>query len=260
MRRGNPLKERLARGERLAGLWAQAASPTLCEIAVLAGFEVVLIDNEHGPATLETTLAMVRAVEAAGGMPIVRVPWNDPVYLKRVLDLGANSLMLPMIQSAAEAQSAVAACRYPPRGSRGYAAPIARASNYGLDADYVCHAHEDLCLMLQIESAAAVAAIPEIAAVDGVDLLFVGANDLAGSIDRLERLDAPDAAALIARAETAIAGTGRAMGTIPRPGHGPGSLYAGGHALVIGPSDLALFRDVVRSARANFESDRTPPS
>ncbi|MFW5680255.1 MAG: HpcH/HpaI aldolase family protein [Pseudomonadota bacterium] len=253
MRRGNLLKQRLASGERLAGLWAQAASPTLCEIAVLAGFEVVLIDNEHGPAGLETTLAMLRAVEAAGGMPIVRVPWNDPVYLKRILDLGANSLMLPMIQSVEEARAAVAACRYPPRGNRGYAASIARASNYGLDPTYIHHAHEDLLLMLQIESAASLEAIPAIAAIDGADLLFVGANDLAGSIDHLERLDAPDAAALIDRAERLIGASGRWMGTIPRAGQTIASLHDKGHRLIIGPSDLALFRDAARSARRELD-------
>lgn len=249
MRRENRLKQRLATGERLAGLWLQSGSATLAEIAVLAGFEVVLIDNEHGPASLETTLELMRAVEAAGGMAIVRVPWNDQVYLKRVLDLGAQSLMIPMIQSGEEARAAVAACRYPPRGRRGYAAPIARAASYGLDRDYIRHAHDDLLLMLQIESADAVAAIPEIAAVDGADLLFVGANDLAGSIDRLEALDAPDAAALIAEAEGAIRESGAWMGTIPRPGAAPADLYAQGHHLVIGPSDLALFRVAAAEAR-----------
>ncbi len=252
MRRENRLKRRLAAGEPLAGLWLQSGSPTLAELAVMAGFEVVLIDNEHGPASLETTLELMRAVEAAGGMPIVRVPWNDQVYLKRALDLGASSLMIPMIQSAEEARAAVAACRYPPRGRRGYAAPIARAAAYGLDRDYIRHAHDDLLLMLQIESADAVAAIPEIAAVDGADLLFVGANDLAGSIDRLEALDAPDVTALIAEAERAIRDAGVWMGTIPRPGADAADLYAEGHRLVIGPSDLALFRIAAAEARGAF--------
>ncbi len=252
MRRENRLKKRLAAGERLAGLWLQSGSATLAEIAVLAGFEVVLIDNEHGPASLETTLELMRAIEAAGGMPIVRVPWNDQVYLKRALDLGAHSLMIPMIQNAEEARAAVAACRYPPRGRRGYAAPIARAAAYGLDRDYVRHAHDDLLLMLQIESADAVAAIPEIAAVDGADLLFVGANDLAGSIDRLEALDSPDATALVAEAERAIRASGAWMGTIPRPGADATDLYAEGHQLVIGPSDLALFRLAATEARGAF--------
>ena len=252
MRRVNRLKERLAKGEPIAGLWLQSGSATLAEIAVLAGFEAVLIDNEHGPASLETTLELMRAVEAVGGMPIVRVPWNDPVYLKRILDLGAASLMIPMVESAEEARAAVEACRYPPRGRRGYAAPIARAAAYGLDADYLRHAHDDLLLMLQIETAAAVSAVPAIAAVDGVDLLFIGPNDLAGSIDRLEALDAPDAAALIAEAERAIHAAGTWMGTIPRPGAAASDLYAVGHRLVLGPSDLALFRAAAVEARGGF--------
>lgn len=249
MRRDNRLKRRLAAGERVAGLWSQSGSATLAEIAVMAGFEAVVIDNEHGPASLETTLASMRAVEAAGGSPIVRVPGNDPLYLKRLLDLGAASVMVPMIESAEAAAAAVAACRYPPRGRRGYAAGSARAASYGLDRDYVRHAHADLLVILQIESAAAVAAIPEIAAVDGVDLLFVGANDLAGSIDRLEELDAPEAVALIAAAERAIAAAGIGMGTVPRPGAAAGALWAAGHRLVVGPSDLALFRAAAVDAR-----------
>ncbi|MEO1090754.1 MAG: aldolase/citrate lyase family protein [Pseudomonadota bacterium] len=255
MRRQNQLKHRLAGGERLTGIWAQAASPTLCEIAVLAGFDVVLIDNEHGPASLETTLHMLRAVEAAGGHPIVRVPWNDQVYLKRILDQGAQSLMIPMVENAAEAEAAVRACRYPPRGSRGYAAPIARGAAYGLDEDYLQHAHEDLFLALQIESKTAVDAIPAMAAIHGVDMLFVGANDLAGSIDHLERLDAPEAAALIARAEDAILATDALMGTIPRAGTTPTGLWEKGHRLLIGPSDLALFRDAAVAALRGLQSE-----
>ena len=252
MRRTNRLKQRLAGGEQLAGLWLQSGAATLAEIAVLAGFEVVLVDNEHGPASLETTLELVRAIEAAGGMPIVRVPWNDAVYLKRLLDLGAASVMIPMVESAEEARAAVAACRYPPGGRRGYATPSARAAAYGLDRDYLRHAADDLLLILQIESAAAVAAVPEIAAVDGVDLLFLGVNDLAGSIDRLEQLDASDAAALIADAERALRRCGAWTGTLTRPGVEPNDLYARGHRLVMGPSDLALFRDAVLAARRSF--------
>lgn len=248
MRRENRLKQRLARGEELYGIWLQSGSATLAELSVMAGFEVVLIDNEHGPASIETTLELMRAVEAAGGLPIVRVPWNDQVYLKRVLDVGAQSLMVPMVQTAEEAKALVDACRYPPLGRRGYAAPIARAASYGLDGDYIRHAHEDLLLMAQIESKDAVAAIPAIAAVDGIDMLFIGANDLAGSIDRLEALDAPDAAALIDEAERAIPAAGAWMGTIPRAGHDKAALLAKGHRLVIGPSDLWLFRTAAAAA------------
>lgn len=248
MRRDNKLKQRLAAGEQLFGIWLQSGSPIYAELAVMAGFEVVLIDNEHGPASLETTLHLLHAVEAAGGLPIVRVPWNDQVYLKRILDLGAQSLMVPMVQNADEARALVAACRYPPRGRRGYAAPIARAASYGLDTDYIRHAHEDLLLLAQIESKEAVASVPAMAAVDGIDMLFIGANDLAGSIDRLEALDAPDAAALIAEAERAVLASGTWMGSIPRAGHDKAALFASGHRLVVGLSDLWLFRTAAAAA------------
>lgn len=252
MARDNHLKHRLAGGERAVGLWLVSGSATLAELAVLAGFEVVVIDNEHGPASLETTLELLRAIEGAGGAPVVRVPAADPVQLKRVLDLGARSLMIPMIEDAAAARAAVAACRYPPRGGRGYAAPVVRAADYGLDRRYSAHADDGLLLLLQIESAAAVAAVPEIARVDGCDLLFIGPNDLAGSIGRLDALDHPDVAARIAEAEAAIRTAGGRMGTIPRPGAGPAELYAAGHQLVVAASDVGLFRDAALTERRRW--------
>lgn len=225
----------------------------MAEIGVLAGFEVVVIDNEHGQAGLETTLSILRAIEAAGGMPVVRVPWNDPVCLKRILELGAASLMIPMIESAAEAKAAVEACRYPPRGRRGYAASISRGSGYGTDPDYIHHAHDDLLLMLQIESAAAASEIDAIAAVDGADMLFIGSNDMAGSINHLERLDAPAAAELIGEAEAAVAQSGRWLATVPRAGISVPDLWQRGHRLLVGPSDIALVRDGCRAERRAME-------
>ncbi len=137
MEQKNWIKNQLKEGKTVYPLWSAIGSPTLAEAAVYAGWPVILIDNEHGMASLETTVQMVRAVEGAGGHVIVRVPWNDHVYLKRILDLGVQSIMIPMISDKASAEEAVAACRYPPHGRRGYAAPIVRASEYGANSDYV---------------------------------------------------------------------------------------------------------------------------
>ncbi len=191
MKKENRLKRQLAEGQTIRALWCEIGSPALAEAAVYSGWPVILVDNEHGTASLETTAHMVRAIEAAGGQAIVRVPWNDQIYLKRILDLGVRSLMIPMICDRAAAEAAVASCRYPPQGLRGYAAPIVRASQYGMNTNYIHEASDELLLIAQIEHVDAIPNIADIAAVDGIDLLFIGPNDLAGSAGKLERLDEP---------------------------------------------------------------------
>ncbi len=252
MRFENRLKRRLEAGERVGAAWIDFNVPQVAEAVVHNGWPTVILDLEHGPGSLETAANLLRAVEAAGGEPIVRIPWNDPVYLKRILDLGASSLMIPMVESAVAAREAVAACRYPPRGWRGFAAPNVRASGYGRDADYPAHAHEDLLLILQIESAAAVGDLEEIAAVDGADMLFIGRYDLSGSIGKLGQLEDPEVVALVNEAERKIRGAGRWMATIPRDGEDPAGLFARGHHLLASASDVALIRSGARAEAAKM--------
>tara|TARA_Y100000588_G_scaffold372919_1_gene446107 strand:+ start:3806 stop:4300 length:495 start_codon:yes stop_codon:yes gene_type:complete len=158
------------------------ALPSIVEMASHAGYDFIIIDNEHGQMTLDTTIDMMRAADLGTASSMVRVPGKDPDFLKRILDAGATSLMVPMIDTPQQAKSIVEACRYPPRGWRGFAAPAVRGSRYGLDNDYVEWAHEELFLCLQIESRLAVENSNEIASIDGVDMLFVGASDLSGSL------------------------------------------------------------------------------
>ena len=164
--RENKVKRWLAEGANITPMWSQSGSPTIVEAAVYAGWQTILIDNEHGYTDLETTIHLIRAVEGAGGEVIVRVPWNDQVYLKRILDIGVQSLMIPMVNDRESAQESVAACRYPPAGRRGYAAPEVRASGYGADSGYGARANAELLLIAQIEHVDAVEQIEEIAAVE----------------------------------------------------------------------------------------------
>ena len=175
--------------------------PAITEVLACMGYDFVVIDQEHGAGSLGDAVAMLRACDAAGCPAIVRVPWNDQVYLKRILDVGAQSLMIPMVETAGEAAAAVAACRYPPAGRRGYAAPSMRCSRYGRIEDYIQGANAQLLIICQIESAAAAGRAAEIAGVDGVDMVLIGVNDLAGSIGRLERLGEPEVDALVRQAE-----------------------------------------------------------
>lgn len=246
--KSNPLRRAVAEGRTCPALWIQSGSPALAEASAAAGWPFVLIDNEHGLSDLEVAVHMMRGIEAEGAHPIVRVPSNDPVYLKRILDAGALSVMIPMVSDKSAAEAAAAACRYPPTGERGYAAPIARASRYGMDTDYCARANDEVFVIVQIETADAVERIPEIAAVPGIDMLFIGPNDLAGSIGLLENLDKPALQDLMRAAEERIRASGKAMGTIPIPGRDAVSMAQSGHSLVVGPSDIMLYVQACQAA------------
>jgi 4-hydroxy-2-oxoheptanedioate aldolase len=239
----NKLKKRLSNGDSLFGVWIETGSATNVEILSPLGFDYLLIDLEHGQGDLNSLIHMLRAAQVSDTSCIVRVPWNDPIYLKRVLDAGADSLMIPMVENAEEASAAVRACRYPPGGTRGYAAPAVRASNYGHVKDYMSKANDNLLIILQIETAAAVKNATTIACVDGVDMVFLGINDMAGSIGRLEQLDHPDARKLVRDAEAALRSAGKMMGTVPSAGAGWRELFESGYRLVPVASDVALMRD-----------------
>lgn len=242
-------------GQTVTALWLESGSPELAEAAVHHGWTTILIDNEHGVADLAGAVAVHRAVLAAGGDAILRIPSADPATLKGVLDRGFRSIMAPMVSSVAAAKVFAEACLYPPRGSRGYAAPVVRASGYGIDAGYRARAHEDMLLIAQIEHVDAVDDVDAIAAVPGIDMLFMGPNDLSGSIGRLEEMDAPDAAALCDRCEAAILKSPALYGTIPRPGHTAQALSTRGARLICGPTDIGLFVAGARASRADFLFD-----
>jgi 4-hydroxy-2-oxoheptanedioate aldolase len=243
----NRLKKRLANGEAMFGVWIETGSATNVEILGHQGFDFLLIDLEHGQGELNDLIAMLRAAEVTGTPSVVRVPWNDQVFLKRVLDSGAESIMIPMVDNAAEAAAAVRACRYPPHGTRGYAAPAVRASHYGASKDYLDRIEENLLIILQIETPSAVRNAAAIAAVDGVDMVFLGVNDLAGSVGRLEQLDHPEARALVGEAEKALRASGKLMGTVPSAGAGWKQLFDSGYRLVPVASDVGLLRDSAQS-------------
>jgi 2-keto-3-deoxy-L-rhamnonate aldolase RhmA len=185
------------------GTWTSLSDPAVAEMAAGGGFDFVVVDTEHTPLGLESVADCVRAVAAKDGSAVVRVPSNDPVRIKRLLDIGPDGLLVPMVDTVAEAEAAVDATRYPPAGDRGVAA--ARAADYGRTFEsYVEQAHTDLSLVVQIESAEAVDNAADIAAVDGIDGLFVGPADLSASLGRFaEWTDAEFLAAVETTVEAA---------------------------------------------------------
>ncbi len=253
MFRTNGLKRRLAEGRPALGCWLGMASPIAAEIVGLAGFDCAVIDHEHGPGSLGDGLALLQALSGTGCTGIMRVPANDPVYIKRALDIGVEGIMVPSVNSVEEARAAVAACRYPPAGVRGAAYGLVRAADYGLCGErYRDGCADELLVICQIESAAAVEAIPGIAAVEGVDALFVGPYDLSGSIGRLGRFDDPEVRALLDRAERAILDSGKPYGTIPVKGRPMESLLAAGCRLVVAGSDVGFLRGGAAALRESF--------
>ena len=187
----NRFKQGLREGRQLVGLWSSLSSAAATEILADSGFDWILIDTEHAPNETPMVADQLRAASLGTASPVVRPAWNDQVILKRLLDVGVQTLLVPFVQNADEAARAVAATRYPPRGIRGVAS-VHRANRYGRVAGYFDRADDEICVLVQLETRAAVDALEEIAAVDGVDAVFIGPSDLAASLGHLGHNAHPD--------------------------------------------------------------------
>jgi 4-hydroxy-2-oxoheptanedioate aldolase len=207
----NRFKRALAAGTQQIGLWMSLASPAATEVAAGSGFDWLLLDMEHSPNELPDIAHHLRAAEGGTAEPVVRVPWNEPVMVKRLLDIGARTLLFPFVQSAEEARRAVAATRYPPRGIRGFAG-MTRANRYGRVADYAKRASEEICVLVQCETRKAVADISAIGAIEGIDGIFIGPADLAADMGHLANTQHPDVQAAIMAAGKSIQASGKAPG------------------------------------------------
>lgn len=191
----NLFKQRLGRQQQI-GFFATFGSPALTEMLAACGFDWVLVDTEHSPIELPDVIDHLRAIAGAGLPALVRPAWNDMVTIKRLLDQGAQTLLIPYVENAEEARAAVAHTRFPPKGVRGVSG-ASRAANYGLTPGYFAAAEAELCVIVQIESAGALAQIEAIAAVDGVDAVFIGPSDLAASMGHIGNPQHPEVQAAI---------------------------------------------------------------
>jgi len=249
------IKRRIVGGQPVFGCWLEMCSPIAAEIVAQAGYDSVLIDLEHGPASYRDAVSLMHAVQGSACAPLLRVPVNDPTVLKRALDIGVAGVMIPAVDTAAQAAAAVAACRYAPRGRRGMAASVVRASDYGARwREYTAGAADNLLVMCQIESAEGVRNAAAIAAVDGVDLLFVGPFDLSASVGHLGEPDHPEVRALIAQVEAAAKAAGRALGGIQTPARSVADLLAAGYRLLLADADVGLLGEAARARVAAFRT------
>jgi 4-hydroxy-2-oxoheptanedioate aldolase len=234
-------RDALAAADRpLAGMWVCSGSPLVAEICAGAGLDWLLVDMEHSPNGLESVLAQLQAVAAYPVSPLVRVPVGDVVTVKQVLDLGAQNLLVPMISSADEARAVVEAVRYPPRGRRGVGSALARSARWNRIGGYLENADQHLSLFVQIETAAGVEAAAELAAVDGVDGVFVGPSDLAASMGLLGQQTHPEVVAAVRRAFAGVRSVGKPVGVNAfDPAVAQSYLEAGASFVLVG-ADVAL--------------------
>ena len=241
-------KRRIAAGRPVFGCWLEMCSPIAAEIVAQAGYDSVLIDLEHGPGSILDAVSLMHAVQGCACAPLIRVPENDPVVLKRVLDIGVAGVMIPAVNTAEQAAAAVAACRYPPNGIRGMAASIVRASGYGARwREYTAGADASLLVMCQIESAEAVGNAAAIAAVEGVDMLFIGPFDLSAGLGHLGEPDHPEVREKIAHVEAVAKQAKRALGGIPTPRRSTDDLLAAGYRLILADADVGLLGETARA-------------
>ncbi|AKS45949.1 2,4-dihydroxyhept-2-enedioate aldolase [Octadecabacter temperatus] len=210
----NALKAALDDGDIQNGLWLTLASGAVAEIAGKAGFDWCLIDAEHGPNTLTTIQTQLQALAGTPAQAVVRVPSGEDWILKQVLDLGVQTVVVPMVNTAQQAALVASAVRYPGQGSRGMGATLARASGYGEIVDYVSSANEQIFLFVQIESTEAVENVDAIAATPGVDGIFVGPADLSADMGFVGQMDAPEVIAAIDHVYERAKAAGKAIGTV----------------------------------------------
>lgn len=242
----NPFLARIARTDaRAYGTWLMSAGPTTAEAMGFCGFDFLVVDMEHVPVDLADTVEILRTVAGTPAIPVVRLPWNDQVTVKRVLDAGAETLMFPFVESADEARRAVSFTRYPPDGVRGVAA-VHRASRFGQDRSYLADAARRLCVIVQLETPGALEKLEEIAAVPGVDALFVGPGDLAASMGHIGDIAHEEVQAAIANAAQRAGKAGKPIGIVGPTPQMVQRFVGYGYTFAAIASDIAMM-----TARAN---------
>lgn len=252
----NRVKRQLKAGKKTAGAWAQLCSPLATEILSRGGFDWILIDMEHAPGDVLTLVSQCQAMAEAGAVPIVRSPWNDLVWIKRILDAGAYGVMIPSINTREQAVAAVRACKYPPAGVRGIAGSP-RAAGYGRDtANYLKRANDEILVILQVETPEAIQNLEEIGKVPGVDMLFIGPMDLSTSMGHFGNPGHPEVQAAIATIEAKAKAIGVPLGTISAGWEQAKALYDRGYQLITLLSDSVLISkagaDIVAKFREAF--------
>jgi 4-hydroxy-2-oxoheptanedioate aldolase len=235
----NHFKHAIAAGQLQIGLWSSLCSNIAVEVIASSGFDWLLLDTEHSPNEIPDLLTQLQATGRGTATPIVRPAWNDMVLLKRVLDLGAQSVLVPYVQNPEEAKRAVQAVRYPPAGVRGVAV-ASRASNYGRIPNYLKNANSEICLLVQVETRSSLDQLEAIAKVEGVDGVFIGPSDLAASLGHIGHPQHAEVQAALEDAARRLKAVGKPAGILT-PNEEEARRYIGwGYTFVAVGADLGL--------------------
>jgi 4-hydroxy-2-oxoheptanedioate aldolase len=249
----NRFKRALKAGTPQIGLWSSLSSSYSVEVIAGAGFDWILLDTEHSPADLENLLGQLQAAAPYPAHPVVRIPWNDMVTMKRVLDIGAQSILVPYVSTPVEAQSAVSYTRYPPAGVRGVAGTT-RATRFGRIRDYAKRAHEEICVLVQVETQAALDNIEAICGIEGIDGVFIGPADLHASMGHTGEIANPKVKPLIDQAIRRIRKCGCAPGILtPNEADARHWLECGALFVAVG-ADVGILARGAEALAAKFKS------
>ncbi len=245
--------EALAKSDRsLVGLWVVSGSPLVAEIFAGSGVDWLLIDMEHSSNSLDTVLHQLQAVAPYPVSPLVRVPYGDDVILKQVLDIGAQNVLVPMVNTVEQARAVVSAVRYPPQGVRGVGSALSRSARWNRVDGYLANANDHVSLFVQVESAEAVENAAEIAAVDGVDGVFVGPSDLAASMGLLGQQTHPDVVAAVNRTFAAVRAADKPVGVNAFDPAAAEQYMADGAAFVAVAADVSILARGAEALAARF--------
>lgn len=235
----NAFKAAIGAKQVQIGLWCSLCSNIGAEILADSGFDWILIDTEHAPNELPSVLSQLQAITRGTATPIVRPAWNDPVLIKRLLDIGAQTLLIPFVQDEIEAARAVASCRYAPAGIRGITTG-SRAARFGRIGNYLSMADREICVLVQVETLSSMDRLEAIAATDGVDGVFIGPSDLSASMGHIGNPQHPDVQRVIENAAKRIASAGKSAGILaPLESDARRYIEQGYHFVAVG-SDIGL--------------------
>ncbi|MFY3386794.1 4-hydroxy-2-oxoheptanedioate aldolase [Paracidovorax sp. MALMAid1276] len=254
----NPFKTALAERRPQVGLWLSMADPYLAEVSATCGYDWLLIDGEHAPNDVRSTLAALQAVAPHPAQPVVRVVEGSTALIKQMLDIGAKTLLVPMVDTAEQARAIVAATQYPPLGVRGVGSAVGRASQWSARSDYLGVADDEVCLLVQAETVTALQNLEAICAVDGVHGVFIGPADLAASMGHRGNPGHPEVQAAIEAAMRTIIASGKAAGTLTSdPALAQRYLQLGCTFVAVGV-DVLLFAQAARTLRGRFTGSAQP--